>query len=97
MSDKFLGTLVYLRQNRNVISSFSSIHTLNGEKMEKTSINFQQLKMTWLKSGVVKKKKSIFNIGQIFAQTKQVVYTTGRQFRVQSTVSVSYIVFFFIK
>lgn len=60
MSDKFLGTLVYLRQNRNVISSFSSIHTLNGEKMEKTSINFQQLKMTWLKSGVVKKKKKYF-------------------------------------
>lgn len=52
MSDKFLGTLRYLRQNR---SSFSSIHTFNGAKMEKTSISFQQLKMTQLKSGALKK------------------------------------------
>lgn len=86
MSDKFLGTLRYLRQNRNVISSFTSIHTFNGAKMEKTSITFQQLKITWLKSGVVKvKKKKDFKKVQIFAEREQVVYTAGR---VQSTVSV---------
>lgn len=44
-----------------MISSFSSIRIFSGAKMEKKSVTFQQLKITLLKSGVVKKNWIFLN------------------------------------
>jgi len=51
MSDQFLRILRCLRQNRNVTSSFSSVHIFDVAKLKKMSITFQHLKMTEIQCG----------------------------------------------